>query len=192
LNNLLSLNAKYIDRCRELGFDPKDAKPLAMTVGFPLIEKASLQNDEYLQQRWANLLEQATNPNNTDTSSDFELDTTYVESLAQFSRLDCEVLEYIVEHGVRYVTIEGDTGRGLAVDPIDPNVINEEFPDSPAHISVEKLVLLGCAYRELKTPLSSASGHTYGPFQRTIIPTLIGLNLYISSSGKQPSWVTEE
>ena len=84
---------------KERNLVEEDLKKLSLSVGFPLLEKASYQDDEFLQEKWANLLASAMEKReNEDT--DFSLDTTYIEILHQFSRLDCEVLEYIVENGV--------------------------------------------------------------------------------------------
>ncbi len=197
LKNLLALNRKIQDRAEELGFDLENAKRVAPKVGFLWIDKASLEEDDDLQTMWANLMVNAMNPNGPKGTDDFELDTTYIEIVSQFSPLDCQVLEYIVEHGMEYRNSEDEQGderkRPLAVKSLAPDTISEAFPGSLAHISVEKLIYLACAYRELRTPLSPSEGRlAYGGIQHDIVPTLIGVNLAISASGKTPSWMQEE
>ena len=132
---------------------------------------------------WANLMVSALNPSGADGMGDFNLDKTYIEILDQFSPFDCEVLEYMAERGLRYAASEGENSRLLTPKPMDPNAISAAFPDQPVHVSVEKLVMLGCAFRELKTPLSVTTGHGYGALQQAIFLTLIGWNLYRASSG---------
>lgn len=189
--NLRSINEKCEQRCKALGLDPKNAQSLDdPALGLLFIDKASLQDDEFLQQRWANLLVTFIDPHAGLRPDDFQLDTTYIEILSQFSKLDCQVLEYIVEHAiVDDWNSEDEQGgrprRPLTAQPLVPNTIFEAFPGSFAHISVEKLVYLGCVYRELRTTLSPSEGrHAYGGLQHDIVLTLIGHNLAISVSGK--------
>ena len=143
--NLRSINEKCKQRCEALGLDPKNAQSLDdPALGLLFIDKASLQDDEFLQQRWANLLVSFMDPNSGLRPADFQLDTTYIEIMSQFSKLDCQVLEYIVEHGMEYRYGEdeqdGGPGRTLAVKPLAPDTILEAHPGSLAHISVEKLI----------------------------------------------------
>ena len=192
---LRAINEKCEQRCKALGLDPKNAQSLDdPALGLLFIDKASLQDDEFLQQRWANLLVSFMDPNSELNPADFQLDTTYIEIMSQFSKLDCQVLDYIVEHGLAYRYSEdqqgGDRNRQLTAVPVVPDTIFEAHPGSLAHISVEKLVYLGCAYREPRTPLSPYEGsNSYGGLQQDIVPTLIGLNLALSASGKTPSWL---
>ena len=190
LTNLLALNRKIQDRVEELGFDLEDARRVAPKVGFLWIDKASLEEDDDLQTMWANLMVSALHPNGAQGMGDFELETTFIEIASQFSPLDCQVLEYIVEHGMRYRNGEDEQGgkrkRPVTVLPLAPDTIFNAFPDSLAHISVEKLVYLGCAYRERRTVFTPESRHSYD-----IVPTLIGANLAISASGNEPSWMQE-
>ena len=48
---------------------------------------------------------------------------------------------------------------------------------------------LGCAYRVTSTPLSPKGGDGYSALAQDIVPTLIGLNLYLVASGNQPRWM---
>lgn len=120
LTNLLALNRKIQDRAEELGFDLEDARRVAPKVGFLWIDKASLEEDDDLQTMWANLMVSALNPNGADEIGDFELDTTFIEIASQFSPLDRQVLEYIVEHGRRpRATKTSNMVRGDGEPPSD-------------------------------------------------------------------------
>lgn len=192
LKNLVAINEKFLRLCEEKGFDPKDAKHLAWSVGLPLIEKASYQDDDFLQERWANLILSSIQRGE---GSDFSLGTTHVEILNQFSRLDCEVLEYIVENGMEYSDNQEDTGdqtKPITVLPLKSEDISEAHPETLAHISLEKLVSLGCVNRVLRTPLNFRDSDGYGVLAQDIIPTLIGLNLYIAASGRFPKWAEDQ
>ena len=138
-----------------------------------------------MQEKWANLIASSIE-NGGDDNPDISLDNTCVEILHQLSRLDCEVLEYIAENGVR--GRDADNGR-LQIEPLDPLELRNVFPEKLVHVSLEKLVALGCAYRVLRAPLSTGEGGDgYGPLVQDIMVTLIGLNLYVSASGRDPQW----
>ena len=68
--------------------------------------------------------------------------------------------------------------------------IRAAFPNKSAHISLEKVVSLGCVYRVLRAHLSLSpkAGDGYGAWAQDIVATLIGMNLYVAASGKRPKW----
>ena len=187
LNNLISINGKWERICREKGIDLADGRHLSFAVGLPLLEKASCHDNDFIQERWAHLIASSLRSEDREESS-FSLDITYVEILNQLSQLDCEILEYIVENGVE--SRDEKTGSMKGVQ-IDPSSIREAHPNTLAHISLEKLVSLGCAHRVLKAYLT-ASGSEYGAWGQDIVVTLIGLNLYLAASGKTPKWLRRE
>ena len=188
VKNLNSIKVKFDRICMENGIKPTEGRYLAMSVGLPLLEKASYQDNDFLQERWAHLI--ANSLRSDDQSEDsFSLDITYVEILNQLSKLDCEILEYIVENGAK----SRDEKRGVMEGvQIDPDEIRKAHPNTLAHISLEKLVSLGCAVRVLKSQLTAAGGIGYGTWGQDIVVTLIGINLYISASGKKPKWMEKE
>ena len=182
LNNLISINGKWERICREKGIDPADGRHLSFAVGLPLLEKASYHDDDFLQERWAHLIASSLCSDDR-AASDFSLEITYIEILNQLSRLDCEVLEFIVENGV-----EGRDENGTTIRSLEPDAIESAHPNSSAvHLSLEKLVSLGCASRDPKIPLKV--GGSRG-IEELIGPTSIGINLYISASGKTPKWLS--
>ena len=161
---------------------------LAMSVGLPLLEKASYQDNDFLQERWAHLI--ANSLRSDDQSKDsFSIDITYVEILNQFSQLDCEILEYIVENGVESRDEKTGVMNGVGLDPDD---IKKAHPNSLAQISLEKIISLGCAASVMKAQMDGSGGNGYGAWAHEIVITFIGVNLYISASGKRPKWLAEE
>ena len=185
VRNLLRLSKNLYEVLDERGININDVKSIPLSVGLPLLEKASYQDDTTLQRHWANLLASSM-AGEGDEDDGFSLDITYIEILHQFSRLDCELLEYVSENGVSARNRETNS---LIVKALDPNAIRQAFPGRLAHISLEKLVNLGCAYRILRAPLLFGEGDGYGPLAQDIIVTSIGLNLYTSATGKTPRWV---
>ena len=184
VENLLRLNQELESVLRDRNLNTSELKSLPLSVGFPLLEKASYQENHDLQRMWANLL--ASSMENRATNDDrFSLDITYTEILHQLSLLDCEVLKYITEYGVLKRNRGAD---GLELIPLDPLRIQSVFPGDPAHISLEKLVNLGCAYRVPRAPISTDGGDGYGSLRQEIVVTLIGLNLCIATTGEEPDW----
>ena len=187
LKNLLSISKRFDKICEDKGINPSAGRHLALSIGLPMLEMASYQDDPFLQERWAHLIASSLTPDN-ETAVSFSLDMTYVEALHQFSRLDCEVLEYVVENGIE----SRNEGGSVTIDPIMFKEIKQAFPDSvDVHISLEKLLSLGSILCSLKTPLSSAETgeHHFGAFATVLSPTIMGINLYISASGKSPNWL---
>ena len=183
IRNLIRLNEHLEGIIQQRNLNESDLQKLSLSVGFPLLEKASYQDDDYLQKKWANLLA-STMQKDESKDERFSLSITFVEILHQFSRLDCEVLEYISENGISGRNKDDSSMQSV---PLDPLHIHDQFPGSLAHMSLEKLVTLGCAYRAIRTPLSTNSGDGYGSLQQDVVVTLLGLNLYMQHLERSPS-----
>ncbi len=182
IRNLIRISDQLERILTEKDLNANHVRKVSLAVGLPLLEKASYQDDEVLQRMWANLLASAMEGSGADEQ--FSLDITYVEILHQLTRLDCEVLAHVVENGFRGKSPDGF----LVIRPLDPMNIRDEFVGQLAHLSLEKLVSLGCAYRVVRAPLSTTDGDGYGPMAHDITATLIGLNLYMAASGQEPAW----
>lgn len=78
--------AKVKEKCEKAGIDPKQ---LNMKVLVPYLEAVSLEEDEILQETWANLLTNYLDPNKT-------LNTTvYPSILKDLSTVEVKILEYL-------------------------------------------------------------------------------------------------
>ena len=197
LTNLISISDKVYAKCREKGFDPESGQKIALSMGLPLLEKASYQDDDFLQDRWANLLVASMKEggDNSDPANAFSLDATFIEALGQFSRLDCYVLEYLVENGIRGLKADGGGRKHMVSRPLPEQAIEQALSEYKAvHLSVDKLVHIGCADRVLRLPLKPKQEGESGlnPLAEDIAPTIMGINLYTASSGKTPEWVGRE
>ena len=176
LKNLLAINEKCDRIFLEKGINPAEGRHLSLTVGLPLLEKASYHDNDFLQERWAHLIASSLRSKGRGESN-FSLDITYVEILNQLSQLDCEVLEFIVQNSVK-----GRGDDGIKVRSLEQDEIQDAFPNTPSHISLEKLISLGCARCDPKIPLKTGDQG----LMEVITPTSIGINLYIAASGKTP------
>ena len=59
IKNLMSLNQKLDEVLEERNLQKGDLKTISLAIGFPLLEKASYQDDDVLQNNWAHLLASA-------------------------------------------------------------------------------------------------------------------------------------
>ncbi len=86
--NQLNLWTKANKKLQDLGLEvPRNELPLKL--GLPLIEAASLEDDNQLQELWANLL--------VNSSTGFSLDRSYISVLEQLSSLEAEIFLKIYE-----------------------------------------------------------------------------------------------
>jgi len=182
LRNLVVIQEKVEKVLQAKGLDYGDLHHLSLSVGLPLLERASYQDDSVLQEKWANLM--AASLISDGSGGGFSLDLMHVEMLSQMARLDCEVLEFVCERGIDHRDGQGS----IVVAKLDPAEVDAEFPGKPVHISLDKLCALGAVQRALRTPLYAGARSVSG-LQEIIVPTLVGLDLYLASSGKTPRWM---
>lgn len=71
------------------------ARYIPMNIGLPLLEKASLEEDAELNERWSNLLANAMDP-----SFSYDLKKSFVSILGELEALDARVLELVVSQGL--------------------------------------------------------------------------------------------
>ena len=185
LRNLLAIQGRLERILQSKGIGHNDLRHLSLSVGLPMLERASYQDDSFLQERWANLM--AASLNSEGSAEGFSLGVMHVEMLSQMARLDCEVLEFVCERGIDHRDGQGN----LAIAGLDPAEVEAGFSGKLAHISLEKLCALGAVQRAIRTPLKPG-GSSMSGLQEIIAPTLIGLNLYLASSGKTPEWMQTE
>jgi hypothetical protein len=82
VTNQLNLMKKAQEKMDELGLSPQNTIPLKL--GIPLLEAASLEDDDKLQELWANLL--------VNSSTSFSLERSYISVLEQLSPLEAKIL----------------------------------------------------------------------------------------------------
>ena len=177
--NLANISAKTDKALAAKGLSPSQARPIKLSVGLPLLEKASYQDDDVLQEMWANLIAAAVDGERDGPDGGFSLDVTFVEILHQLSRADCEVLKYVVNNGASGIVGDGT----VKMETVPMSEIRSLH--TLAFVSVEKLVSLGC----LSTLIGAAGGEREGiPLDSPygIMPTLLGLRLYPAASGVTP------
>ena len=180
MNNLIRVSEKFDRICDERGLNRYDLQSLSIDVGLPMLERASYEDDEELQEMWAKLMVSATS--DTDPSEDSrDLYRTWTNILSQMSRWDCRLLSTVIEEGISGME-EGD----MLTSPLSDDDVREvvDMPRIRVDIHLQKLALLGLVYRDPKTPLK-----TGGPtgLQYAYTPTHLGMNMYMAC-GNVPKW----
>jgi Abortive infection alpha len=137
---------------------PTRAIPLKLAV--PLIQNATLEEDDFLQDRWAALLVNAANAN-----FDIEIRRAYLGMLAELTALDVEILEAIYtlpDETKSVVTSELPKTARIVVGK-EENLL---APSDEVMLSLGNLVRLGC----LLTGVSWGGAEIY----TTVRPTVLG------------------
>ena len=83
--NQLKLMKKSNDLIKKLGYE-KPPKELSLKYGLPLLEASSLEDDDKLQELWANLLVNST------INENFTLERSYISVLEQLSKLEAKII----------------------------------------------------------------------------------------------------
>ena len=154
----LLLRAK--DKLQSIGInEPKKYLPLTITL--PLLEAAALVEDDYLRDKWENLL-----ANGLYDAPNGEIRRAYVSILEQLTADDARLLKMVYD--VEAKQFEGiwtgnlPTSLRLATDDDKEHV----FPDDATRLSLENLDRLGC----LKTSRSVWGGsYAYSPIFQTAL-----------------------
>lgn len=81
--NQVNLISKANQKMEKLGIDIP-IKQIPLKLGLPLIEAASLEDDNELQELWANLL--------VNSSTEFSLERSYISVLEQLSSVEAQIL----------------------------------------------------------------------------------------------------
>lgn len=87
--NALVLQARYEAKARELGYE-KLSRPVPLSLEVPLLEAATLEDDDDLRDRWVNLLLNFANPD-----SGVSLQKSFVSILRELSPLEARLLDAI-------------------------------------------------------------------------------------------------
>lgn len=156
---------RLIERAKEFmkenGLD-EVSRPLPLKFAVPLLQGASLEDDDYLQDMWAKLLVNSVN------NQSVELKRVYIDILERLSPLEGRILEKI--YGLPFNEIQH---AGLVAYQLPQNVtIEKEGTDYPKLDNLEvELALINLARVGCISPTRTWGG---GEVYSTIHPTLLG------------------
>lgn len=91
--NLLKINDKIVQIQNKRGLQGKEV-PLQASIGIPLIEAASFIEDENLQQKWAALIANATDPNYGG-----KIRKSFIDILSSLDPVDAIILDWMSTQG---------------------------------------------------------------------------------------------
>lgn len=90
--NQVALMLKAEAKIKELGLQGK-LRPLEMKIGVPLLEAASLEEDEYLRDLWANLLVSSVNPNGNNITH-----PAFIQVIQNLTNAEAKIMNWIAGH----------------------------------------------------------------------------------------------
>jgi len=152
--NQLNLWTKANKKLQDLGLE-SPRKELPLKLGLPLIEAASLEDDNQLQELWANLL--------VNSSTVFSLERSYISVLEQLSAVEAEILlkiydsisDSIKDDDFRFIINPED----IFIDLSSSNISKLDF-----NLALSNLIRLDCIGHVIH--LSGEKDHTtlFGKF----------------------------
>ena len=179
--NQLNLWMKANKKLKNLGLDSPNHE-LPLKLGLPLIEAASLEEDDRLQELWANLL--------VNSSTGFSLERSYINVLEQLSLLEARILIeiysnfeykrnniYIINSKylpkfiqIKHIqVIDSKEEETILYDTLNDND-NDTILNSETHLALINLARLQC----IEGSATFGGGTKY----ERITPTLFGAKLY--------------
>lgn len=156
---------------REKGLSNPD-RPIPVKNAVPLLEYATLEEDDNLQDLWAMLL-----VNGTNSATGIRMERSFIEILGQISSLEAKILEAIYSLPYEQTRHNGVVTEDL---PISARVANEKSdrdtsePGGDVKIALANLVRIGC----LKFPMTWGGGEIF----TSVNTTLIGKELMAACS----------
>lgn len=159
--NQARLMRKAKEFLKKNGLDaPNKALPFKLAV--PLLQAATLEDNDYLQDMWAKLL-----VNSTSQNSNFDLQRVYIDILERLSPFDAEILEKI--YSIPYKTVLHKQIVTSAL-PDSVEVPKKELgkaaePDDSIKISLLNLDRLNCIF----IAKSMGGGQLFGIVHQTLL-----------------------
>ncbi|UEP58330.1 Abi-alpha family protein [Acidithiobacillus ferriphilus] len=146
----------------ELGFEGP-TRPVPMKIAIPLLQTASMEEDDSLQDRWINLLVNAANE-----KSGVEVNRAYIEILSQITPLEAQILDAI--YFLPFAEIQH---RGVITSDLPDNVYvaprNQSEWQEPAYEVALALANLA-RIQTLKPTMVMSGAELYS----RVIPTIMG------------------
>lgn len=141
---------RLIARVEELAKDHDveiSKRPIPLKMAIPLLEAASLEDEDYLQDLWAKLLLNASNAKN-----DINLHRSYINILEQITSLEAKILEAIysldfsMSDGVDVATSKLPDEAHIEVDfdAINPDPNSIINPNDDVKVALANLARLRC------------------------------------------------
>src|SRR5690348_13025946 len=145
--------------------------PIAPRIAIPLLEAASLEDDDGLQTMWAALIANGTDPESRQLAS-----RMFVDILSKLEPLDAKVLNWLAS-----------PDRALAPPSLDDGITIANIvaamgvSEGSARLAVQNLARLGCVFDQTQETLNSldviSSGLRLSNVNAIFLPTPLGMDL---------------
>jgi hypothetical protein len=89
---LLNFEARFQRKCEVLGFDPETIRPVPLSIAYKIVEEASLEEADEIQELWAELLAKSVDP-----SSEFSATKMHISLLKELSPSEALLLKALFE-----------------------------------------------------------------------------------------------
>lgn len=159
----------------EIGME-NPTRPIALKLAIPLFQAASLEDDDYLQDKWAELLVNASNSN-----SGIVLKREYIDILERLTHLEVKILEIIYRLPFSEMSHKGVSTVGLPgsvrIFEDDEEREDKTEPNEDIRIALSNLARLGC----IQITHSIGGGEMF----YRLNPTLLGKNLVTACTLKR-------
>jgi hypothetical protein len=140
-------------------------RPVALKIAIPLLQAASVEENDELQDRWVNLLVNAANKD-----SGVEIQRAYVEILEQISPLEARILDVIYSLPFEKIYHDGvvtcDLPNSARPETEEDHKTEPSDPPVEIKLAIANLARVGC----LKQGATYGGGENF----RRVNPTLLG------------------
>lgn len=152
--NLLRIGDKVEAIHRQRQLDGKTI-PISPRYAIPLIEHASVEDDDAIQEKWAALIANATDPGRA-----INLQKMYIEVLSSLEPLDAKVLDFLGQDGLE------EKYPFLVPKSLNADELAEQISSDPemVRISLQNLYRLGCIIDSWEASIDGLD-HGYAGFR---------------------------
>jgi hypothetical protein len=157
----LRLMRRAEDMLRQLGLSAP-SRPVPLKLAIPLLQSASLEEDDDLQDRWAALLVNAGN-----TSFGTEIRRAHLDILEQITALEAHVLDVIYSLPFETAQIAGVITAALPASAQIAEAAADKFvdPSEEVMLAISNLARLGC----LRLDMRWGGGEHLGKVHSTVL-----------------------
>jgi hypothetical protein len=158
------LMVKAEETLKSLGLNAP-TKPVPLKLAIPLLQAASIEDDDYLQDKWVSLL-----VNSANAGSGIDVSRAYIEILGQISPLEARILDVIYGLPFEKIRFEGVLAIHLpeTAEVFDEknSYEREEEPPEEVKLALSNLARVGC----LKQGMTWGGGESF----LRVSPTILG------------------
>ena len=168
--NLLKIQDKIFDLHSKRKIE-ENTIPIPPRYALPLIQNASNEDDDKIQNLWAGLVANATNPNKK-----LNIKKIYIEILSSMEPIDVEILIYMSKQG--WHLIPGVPDGGINVERLSTDLNQNE---SDIVFSLQNLHRLGCLIADFEPTWNDVGKSSFGVLVKnkkaTFRPSPLGFSL---------------